>query len=275
MMEQAKALDALEPFLALSKSATSPRAAADLVVRATSAPNTFVFAELLQTPQIQALAESDDYSSHLRLLHIFSYGTYQTYHGAAAHLPPLTDAQILKLRQLSLLTLVRDRANLSYDALQQALGLASARQVEDVVIKAVYQGLLHATLDPARQTVRVTSVAPLRDLQPGSIPDIIAALNSWALRCTSTLTDIEAQMAQVRSAAVTRAADARAADDKLRRLMTELRDPEKPQDSRELLRRGLGKRAMAEQGPSADEIMELDEPYQLDEQTKRAGKRKM
>ncbi|PFH57276.1 hypothetical protein XA68_15285 [Ophiocordyceps unilateralis] len=274
-MEQAKALNALEPFLALSKSATSPRAAADLVIRATSAPNTFVFAELLQTPQLQALARSPDYSSHLRLLHIFSYGTYQTYLAAAADLPRLSDAQTLKLRQLSLLTLARDRANLSYDALQRALGLASARQLENLVIKAVYQGLLHATLDPARQTVRVTRVAPLRDVQPGSIPEIIAALNSWALRCSSTLVDIEAQMAQVRSTAVTRAADARAADDKLRRLMADLREPDKAQDPREMSRRGLGKRAMAEQGASADEKMELDEPYQLEEQTKRAGKRKM
>ena len=48
-MEQTKALNALEPFLALSKSATSPRAASDLVVQATSAPNTYVFAELLRS----------------------------------------------------------------------------------------------------------------------------------------------------------------------------------------------------------------------------------
>ncbi|KAL8739545.1 MAG: hypothetical protein Q9190_007661, partial [Brigantiaea leucoxantha] len=47
---QQKALNALEPFILLSKYATSPRAAADLIIQATSAPNTFVFAELLETP---------------------------------------------------------------------------------------------------------------------------------------------------------------------------------------------------------------------------------
>jgi COP9 signalosome complex subunit 7 len=80
-MEQTRALNALEPFLALSKSANSARAAADLVTQATSAPNTYVFAELLQTPNIQNLRSSDEHASHLALLEIFSWGTWQDYKG--------------------------------------------------------------------------------------------------------------------------------------------------------------------------------------------------
>jgi COP9 signalosome complex subunit 7 len=78
-MEQQRALNALEPFLALSKSATSPRAAVDLVNQATSAPNAFVFAELLHTPNINALKSSPDHSSHYKLLEIFAWGTWQDY----------------------------------------------------------------------------------------------------------------------------------------------------------------------------------------------------
>jgi len=81
-MEQTKALNALEPFLALSKSATSPRAASDLVMQATGAPNTYVFAELLQTPNIQSLRTSDEYASHLSLLEIFAWGTWEDYKGS-------------------------------------------------------------------------------------------------------------------------------------------------------------------------------------------------
>ena len=80
-MEQTKALNALEPFLALSKTATSPRAASDLVTQATSAPNTFVFAELLQTPNIQKLRESEEYASYLTLLELFAWGTWGEYKG--------------------------------------------------------------------------------------------------------------------------------------------------------------------------------------------------
>lgn len=77
---QQKALNALEPYILLSKSATSPRAAVDLIRQATSAPNTFVFAELLQTPNIQALRNaSEEHAPYLTLLEIFAWGTWKDY----------------------------------------------------------------------------------------------------------------------------------------------------------------------------------------------------
>jgi COP9 signalosome complex subunit 7 len=80
-MEQTKALNALEPFLALSKTAASPRAASDLVTQATSAPNTFVFAELIHAPNIQKLRESQEHASYLTLLEIFAWGSWEDYKG--------------------------------------------------------------------------------------------------------------------------------------------------------------------------------------------------
>jgi len=77
---QQKALNALEPYILLSKSANSPRAAADLVQQATTAPNTYVFAELLQTPNIQALQSApEDYAPYFTLLQIFTWGTWSDY----------------------------------------------------------------------------------------------------------------------------------------------------------------------------------------------------
>ncbi|KAK6949004.1 hypothetical protein Daesc_009076 [Daldinia eschscholtzii] len=198
-MEQTKALNALEPYLALTKSAAAPRAAADLVTQATSNPNTYVFAELLQTPQIQSLSQSPEYASYLSLLEIFSFGTFTGYTQLADKLPPLNDAQTLKLRQLSLLTLARDPHNLSYATLQQNLGLPDSRAVEDLVISAIYAGLVEAQLDPRNQTVHVSSVSPLRDLAPNSLPSMLTALHAWSDRCTSTLADLEAQVAQIKS----------------------------------------------------------------------------
>lgn len=79
---QQKALNALEPYILLSKSATSPRAAIDLITQATSSPNTYVFAELLETPNIQALrSASPEYTSYVTLLEIFSWGTWSEYTG--------------------------------------------------------------------------------------------------------------------------------------------------------------------------------------------------
>ncbi|KAF5665506.1 ACOB-like protein [Fusarium heterosporum] len=277
-MEQTKALNALEPFLALSKSATSPRAAADLVTRATSAPNTFLFSELLQTPAIQKLAESE-FASHLVLLQIFAYGTYSSYKSTEG-LPALAEAQATKLRQLSLLSLARNRQNLSYTALQDALDLPGSREIETLVISAVYAGLLHATLDPARATVQVSSVAPLRDLAPGAIPDMAAALKTWADRCTTTLSGLELQIKEIRTTAAARQREQRAADEKLQKLMGEHQDgngPRKyelPSMTRDLMaRRGFNKRSVMDVGNLVDnDSMDVDES---EEEKKRASKRKL
>ncbi|KAI5458022.1 hypothetical protein BGZ63DRAFT_55837 [Mariannaea sp. PMI_226] len=270
-MEQTKALNALEPFLALSKSATSPRAAADLVIRATSAPNTFLFTELLETPAIQSLGSSADFASHLTLLQIFSFGTYTTYRSTPG-LPPLSDAQAQKLRQLSLLTLAKDRKNLSYSTLQDALDLPDVLSLESLVVSAIYAGLIHATLDPARAAVQVSSVAPLRDLHPGAIPEMISSLKNWSGRCTSTLADLEAQMKDIRAAAVVRQLDQRAADQELQDLMTASQENKKHDAgfTREMLtRRSFNKRPVVGGMIPNPESMEIDLPEE------RSNKRKM
>ncbi|PVH76376.1 hypothetical protein DL98DRAFT_517967 [Cadophora sp. DSE1049] len=198
-----KSMNALAPFLALTKTANSPRAAANLIEGATSAPNTFIFAELLQAPNIQALANSPEFSSHLSLLKIFSYGTYTDY-TSTADLPPLNAAQTLKLRQLSFLTLAKNQADLSYKKLLESLGLETPRELEDLVISAIYAGLVSATLDPYHQVVAVSSVSPLRDLQPNSIPAMLNTLNEWSTRCVSTLADLEKQIAGIKAEALKR-----------------------------------------------------------------------
>ncbi|KAG6085628.1 hypothetical protein E4U16_003431 [Claviceps sp. LM84 group G4] len=278
-MEQVKALDALEPILALSKSAVHPRAAADLITQATSAPNTYVFAELLEQPNIQALATSEEFASHLTLLRIFSYGTYSSYRGLAANLPSLNESQILKLRQLSILNLARDRRNLHYDVLQQELGLSSAREVEELVITAIYAGLVKATLDPDRKTVQVTSLAPLRDLEPGCIPSMIAALENWSEKCTSTLGDLEVQIQRIRNAALNRETEKRATEAKIQALVVDEQDMRKKDV---LMGEGMAwggrhnKRCVGDAAnPAHDEAMDLDEAPAAEEQTKRSSKRKM
>lgn len=80
-MDASRAINALAPFVALAKSATAPRAAADLIIQATSAQNTYVFAELLQQPNIQALAGNEQYGSSYELLKCFAWGTWDTYKG--------------------------------------------------------------------------------------------------------------------------------------------------------------------------------------------------
>jgi COP9 signalosome complex subunit 7 len=218
-MEQQRAVNALESYILLSKDAKSPRAAADLIVRATSDPNTYVFAELLQTPNIHALRDSSDYASHYTLLEIFAWGTWSDYHGmtpclqclrrlttstAATGLPKLTPQQEQKLRLLSLLPLARQQSNLTYKSLQSALSLDSPQALESLITTAIYTSLITGTIDPAHKMINITSVAPLRDLAPGSIPALTAALTQWSQQCSSMLAKLDAQITQTKDDAQAR-----------------------------------------------------------------------
>ena len=155
---QPKALAALQPFIieATSTKSPSPRFLKELIIRATSAPGTYIFTELLQTPAIQSLQSADaENRAYLTLLEHFSFGTYQEYQ-QTPNLPALTPTQTHKLRQLSLLTLaspflsVQDTKTdlLTYTSLITSLGLSSAHELETLITSAIYAGLLTARLSP-------------------------------------------------------------------------------------------------------------------------------
>lgn len=109
-----------------------------------------------------------------------------------------------KLRQLSLLTHARDPKNLAYARLIQLLGLNDARELETLVTSAIYAGLLTATLNPRDGLLAVSSVAPLRDVEPAQIPVLIGTLEEWAGRCSATLEGLEKQVASIRAGALRR-----------------------------------------------------------------------
>lgn len=165
----------------------------------------------------------------------------------------------MKLRQLSLLSLARERENLSYAALRQRLGLESERAVEDLVITAIYAGLINATLDPARQAVQVTSIAPLRDLSPGTVPDMARILKTWSGRCSTTLNDLETQILNIRANAAAREKEKRAAEDKFNQAKADVMEAEEKAA-------GFGKGGPALRGSGKrlgrfdDGSMELDDP---------------
>jgi COP9 signalosome complex subunit 7 len=79
---QIRALAAIQPFVHLATTQKSPtqRFVCDLINRAISAPGTYLFTELLQTPTVQGLRGTDS-QSWLTLLEIFSWGTLEEYSG--------------------------------------------------------------------------------------------------------------------------------------------------------------------------------------------------
>lgn len=152
------------------------------------------------------------------------------------------------------------------------------RELEEVVIQAVYAGLLSATLDPARQAVQVNSVAPIRDLEPGAVPKMLSALTTWSDRCTETLADLEGQIAAVRAVAVAREKERREAEEKLQAAVSEVKDADLKNEGEGRpggRGRGHGKRSVMEVGNAANtESMDVDSPSLVGEK-QRSSKRKM
>ena len=123
---------------------------------------------------------------------------------ATPDLPQLSEPQSLKLRQLSLLSLSTSHNTLTYEHLLSALNLPTIRALEDLVISSIYAGLITAKLDTLGQRVDVSSVSPLRDLKPNSIPQLVAILEDWNGRCANVLAEIEGQVKDVRAKAAER-----------------------------------------------------------------------
>ncbi|CAA2991816.1 Hypothetical predicted protein [Olea europaea subsp. europaea] len=76
----------------------------NVIVEATSHPSLFAFAEILSVPNILELQGTEN-AVFLDLLRVFAHGTWSEYKSVASRLPPLVPDQVLKLKQLTVLTL--------------------------------------------------------------------------------------------------------------------------------------------------------------------------
>ncbi|OAX37760.1 hypothetical protein K503DRAFT_719288 [Rhizopogon vinicolor AM-OR11-026] len=193
----------LEPFLLISKSAKGA-AAAKLVQDATSAPGVFVFAELLELPNIQELANNEQHAPFFSLLQLFSYRTYKDYLENKDSLPQLNQAQITKLKHLSIVSLAANRRILPYSLLLQELQMPTIRDLEDLIIDAIFLDILRGKLDQKEQQLEIEYTMG-RDLEPGKAESVLAALKAWASTTASVLSALDTKLEQIASysAAVT------------------------------------------------------------------------
>lgn len=155
--------------------------------------------------QVEALKGGEHNASYLLLCRFYN-GTLFEYVQDIGRcgLPQLNPAQHNKLRELSLLTYAKFPHNLTYDKLMELLLVETVAELEEVITNAIYNGLIHGRLDPHGQRVNITSVAPLRDVSTTDIPTLQDTLKEWSDRCTSTLSDLEKQIALVKAEAVER-----------------------------------------------------------------------
>ena len=122
------------------------------------------------------------------------------------NLPTLTPVQETKLRQLTILSLAASSTPLTYSNLLTSLSLPSAAALETLVTQSIYASLLTARLSPTSNPplIHITSVAPLRDLRPLSLPEYANVLAVWQSRCDSVINNLEENIKAIRNQAAAR-----------------------------------------------------------------------
>ncbi|KAF6749487.1 hypothetical protein DFP72DRAFT_1073027 [Ephemerocybe angulata] len=116
-------------------------AAAKLIQDATSAPGVLVFSELLELSYTQE---------------------------------PLNNAQITKLKPLSIVSLASERRILPYPLLLALLDMPNVCEL----IHATYQDIIRGKLDQKEEQLEVEYTMG-RDAEPGKVDELLEALRSW------------------------------------------------------------------------------------------------
>ncbi|XP_011032033.1 PREDICTED: COP9 signalosome complex subunit 7-like isoform X4 [Populus euphratica] len=149
-----------------------------LIIEATSHPSLFAFSEILSSPTVSEL-EGTENSLCLDVLRLFAHGTWTDYKSNAGRLPQLVPDQVLKLKQLTVLTLAEMNKVLPYDQLMQELDVTNVRELEDFLInECMYAGIVRGKLDQLRRCFEVQFAAG-RDLRPGQLGNMLQTLSNW------------------------------------------------------------------------------------------------
>ncbi|GER31162.1 COP9 complex subunit 7a [Striga asiatica] len=165
-------------------------ALSNVVVEATFHPFLFAFSEILSVPNVLEL-EGTENSSLLELLRIFAHGTWSEYKSVASHLPQLIPDQVLKLKQLTVLTLAETNKVLPYDTLMKEIDVNNVRELEDFLINdCIYVGIIRGKLDQFRRCLEVHFAAG-RDLKPRHLVSMIQTLANWLSTSESLLGSIQ------------------------------------------------------------------------------------
>ncbi|XP_065061473.1 COP9 signalosome complex subunit 7b-like isoform X2 [Rhopilema esculentum] len=186
----------LEQFLLLAKNIKGT-AVGHLIKQVTEAPGVYVFGELMRLPNIKEIA-SCELEKEWNLLNLFAYGKYSNYTANVQNFPELSEAQVMKLRHLTIIELASINKHIPYSTLLQELGMKSVRQLEDLVIETIYVGILRGKLDQKRQQLEIEFVIG-RDIKEETIDSIADVLEKWCKSCDEVLESLDKQISRSNS----------------------------------------------------------------------------
>uniref|UniRef100_U5ERR9 Putative cop9 signalosome complex subunit 7 n=1 Tax=Corethrella appendiculata TaxID=1370023 RepID=U5ERR9_9DIPT len=181
----------LEQFVILAKTAKNA-AILELIKQVLEAPSVHVFGELLEMPNVLALVGTPN-DNYYNALNLFAYGTYRQYLENKQQLIELTPAMCKKLQHLTIVTLAIKNKCIPYSELLIELDIKNVRDLEDLIIEAIYADIIHGKLDQKNKQLEV-DYAIGRDIRKDDITEIIGTLQEWCDSCETVLGCIEDQI---------------------------------------------------------------------------------
>nr|XP_028961418.1 COP9 signalosome complex subunit 7-like isoform X9 [Malus domestica] len=114
--------------------------------------------------------------------------------GDASRLPHLVPDQVLKLKQLTVLTLAETNKVLPYHQLMQELDVINVQELEDFLInECMYAGIIRGKLDQLQKCFELQFAAG-RDPRPGQLGSMIQTLSNWLDTSSNLLISIQEKM---------------------------------------------------------------------------------
>lgn len=182
----------LEQFVLLAKTAKGA-AAIELIKQAVETPGVHVFGELLDMPNIKEL-ENGPYVQYWNTLNLFAYGTYKEYLENKDKVLELTTTQKKKLQHLTIVTLATKSRCIPYSLLLEELDIKNVRDLEDLIIEAIYADIIHGKLDQKNSQLEVDYAGLGRDVRPDDTGVVAETLAAWGQACDTVLACIEEQV---------------------------------------------------------------------------------
>lgn len=136
----------------------------------------------------------------LDTLQLFSYGTVADYQQDTSRYLTLSDAHLVKLQQLTVLTVVQDaclnkRSIVPLQEFQTALQQLDLVQTEQLVISCLYQGVVCGQLCQKTASLLLSSrngpVCRARDVSPSAVGKMLQQIQQLQARLTQTNAGLE------------------------------------------------------------------------------------
>ncbi|XP_058460537.1 COP9 signalosome complex subunit 7 isoform X2 [Malaya genurostris] len=186
----------IEQYVLLSKSAKGA-ACLELIKQVLEAPGVHVFGELLAMPNILELQGGPN-ANYYNTLNLFAYGTYRQYLENQAQLIALTPIMRKKLQHLTIVSLAIKTKCIPYKELLTELDIKNVRDLEDMIIEAIYADIIHGKLDQKNKQLEV-DYAIGRDIRKGDVNEIVGTLQEWCDSCETILACLENQIHRANS----------------------------------------------------------------------------